>query len=328
MTLNFELDTLKERLKEFNPKKVLIQLPEGIKQNAFEIKKKFEDLKIEVVFSGDTCWGGCSINPEEAKSAGCDMIVHFGHAKFINSNFPILYVEVRDELNLNPILDKSLKSIKKYKTLGLSYSIQHRHDIDSVIKFYESHGKKVILSEKKGYSAYEGHVVGCEFNGLKSIQEKVDAFLILGNNFHSMGAVISVTKPVILIDVYNDSVTEMSGERDKIIRQRLISIEKFKKAKRVGVIVESKIGQKFGSPKFLMDKLKESGKDAILITMSEITPDKLMNFYNIEAFIELACPRIAIDDFSKYPRTIITLKEALVGLGEKKTEELLEKGFW
>ena len=34
--------------------------------------------------------------------------------------------------------------------------------------------------------------------------------------------------------------------------------------------------------------------------MDELTPDKIMNFYNIDAFIELACPRIAIDDFAKY----------------------------
>ena len=53
-----------------------------------------------------------------------------------------------------------------------------------------------------------------------------------------------------------------------------------------------------------------------------------MNFYDIDAFVCLACPRIAVDDFAKYSKTILTMKEALVGLGEKDTNDLLEKGFW
>ena len=67
MTLNFEINHLIEKLKELKPKKVLIQLREGIKQNSFEIAKVFEDLKIEVVFSGETCWGACALAIDEAK---------------------------------------------------------------------------------------------------------------------------------------------------------------------------------------------------------------------------------------------------------------------
>ena len=327
MVLNFELPKLTQELKKIKPKRVLVQLPEGIKQNAFEIQKEIEKLGIEVIFSGETSWGACSIATFEAEKVNADLLIHFGHAQFIKSKFPILYVEVRDELNLKPILEKSLDKIKNYKTLGLSYSIQHRHDIEGVINFYESKGKKIILSEKKGYAAYTGHVIGCEFGGLRTVQDKVDAFLVLGNNFHSMGATLAVEKPVILLDVYNDTVTEMKGIRDKIIKQRIISIDKFKRARKVGVIVEVKPGQKFGSSDFLMEKLKADDKEAILIVMDELTPDKLMNFYNIDAFVVLACPRIPIDDFAKYPKTIITFKECLVALGEKNIDDAIKEGF-
>ena len=142
-----------------------------------------------------------------------------------------------------------------------------------------------------------------------------------------MGAVLSVEKPVILLDVYNNEIKDMKGLREKILKQRYFSIEKLKEAKTVGVIVEIKPGQKFGNPKFLIDKLKEQGKKPILITMSEITPDKVMNFYNIDAFIELACPRIAIDDFAKYQKPILTFKEALVALDVKDWDEILKAGI-
>jgi len=327
MTLNFETDYLIEKLKEIKPKKVLVQLPEGVKQNAFDISKIFEELEIEAVFSGETCWGACSVGLEEALAVKADLIVHFGHAEFIKVDFPVLYVEVRDELNLKPWLEKSLKELEGFKKIGLSYSIQHRHDIENVIKFYEDNGKEIILSEKIGNVAYEGHIVGCQYSGLKAIEDKVDCFVILGNNFHSMGAAMSVEKPVFLIDVYNDKITNMAGVRDKILRQRIISIEKLKNAKNVGVIIESKIGQKFGVQELMIKKLKKAGKNAILITMNELSPDKLMNFYHVDCFIELACPRIAIDDYAKYSKPIVTFKEALVALGEKSWEDILRMGI-
>jgi 2-(3-amino-3-carboxypropyl)histidine synthase len=326
MTLNFELDLLVKELNKRNPKKVLVQLPEGIKQNAIEISKVIEKLGIEVIFSGETAWGGCSIAVQEAEALEVDLIVHFGHAKFIDSDFPILYIEVKDELNLKSLLEKSLESLKGYNKIGLSYSIQHRHDIENIKRFYEEKDKEVVLSKKLGLVAYEGHIVGCQYAGLRAIQNDVDAFVVLGNQFHAMGAVLAVEKPVILLDVYNDDVRTLEGLREKILKQRIISIEKLKDARKVGIIVEIKPGQKFGTPETLINKLKENGKDVILITMNELTPDKLMNFYDIDAFIELACPRIAIDDFSKYSKPILTFKEALVALGEKSWDDILKTG--
>jgi len=327
MTLDFEEGKLIRELKKRKPKRVLVQLAEGIKKNSPEISRLIEGLGIECIFSGETCWGACSIAVQEAEALGVDLIVHFGHAQFIESDFPILYMEVKDLLDLNPILKRSLPKIKEYKTIGLSYSVQHRHDIDKIKEFYEKAGKKVVLSKKKGLVAYEGHIVGCQYEGLKEIQDDVEVFVIFGNQFHSMGATLAVKKPVVLVDVYNDDVRSMAGLRDKILKQRIFSIEKLKEAKNVAIVVEIKPGQKFGSPKYLLKKLREAGKTAIVITMSEMTPDKVMNFYSIDAFIELACPRIALDDFAKYPKPILTFKEALVALGEKSWDDILESGI-
>ena len=193
--------------------------------------------------------------------------------------------------------------------------------------FYKSNGKEILLSKKLGHVAYEGHIVGCQYAGLKAIESQVDCFVILGNQFHGMGAVLSVNKPVILLDVYNSDVRELSGLRNKILKQRAISIEKFRQAKNIGIIIEIKPGQKFGSPNYLLEKIKEQGKNAIVITMNELSPDKIMNFYNIDAFVVLAGPRIPVDDFAKYPKTIITFKEALVALGIKSWEEMLRIGL-
>jgi 2-(3-amino-3-carboxypropyl)histidine synthase len=330
MTLDFEKAKLIRELKKRKPKKVLVQLPEGIKQNAHKISKIIENLGIETIFSGETVWGACSVAWQEAEALSVDLIVHFGHAKFIDTPKKakeVLYIEVKDILDLEPLLKKSLIELKKFKTIGLSYSVQHRHDVKNIKGFYEKNKKKVILSKKLGLVDYEGHIVGCQYAGLKAIENKVDAFVILGNNFHSMGAAMSVDKPVILVDVYNHEIKSMEGLKDKILKQRFASIQKLKQAKNIGIIIEIKPGQKFGNPKFLIDKLKAAGKKPIVITMSELTPDKLMNFYHIDAFIELACPRIAIDDYAKYKQPIVTFKEALVALDVKSWNDILKTGI-
>ena len=68
MALNFEIPTLVKQLKKIKPKRVLVQLAEGIKQNATEISQPIGELGIEVIFSGETAWGGCALALEEAKS--------------------------------------------------------------------------------------------------------------------------------------------------------------------------------------------------------------------------------------------------------------------
>lgn len=327
MTFNFETEKLRKDLKKIKPKRVLVQLPEGVKQNSFELLKFFKELNIEVIFSGETCWGGCSVAVEEAKAVKADLIVHFGHSEFMKVDFPVIYIPIKDELNLEPLLKKSLSELKAFRNIGLSCSVQHIHDLKNIVEFYKKSGKKVVVSKKKGNVSSEGQVLGCQYFGLKEIEDKVECFVVVGNNFHSMGAALAVDKPVFLIDVYNNEVKSMKGVKDKILRQRILSVEKFKEAKKIGIIVGVKQGQQFGSYKILIDKFTKLGKEVVVLTINEFSPDKLINFYNVDAFVELACPRIATDDFARYRKPIITFKEALVVLGEKSWDDLIKEGL-
>ena len=206
-------------------------------------------------------------------------------------------------------------------------SVQHIKQLDDAKKTYEDNGKKVLIPYKKGYAYYNGHVIGCEYNSLKVIEKDVDAFIVIGNRFHSLGAALSVNKPVFLIDVYNNEISDMNKLKKIVIKQRAIAIQKVKHADNIGIIIGMKHGQKFGSAKILKEKLEKIDKNVVVLSMTEITPDKLMAFYNIDAFIEVACPRIAIEDYARYEKPIITFKEALVVLNELKWEDLLKDGF-
>ena len=112
------------------------------------------------------------------------------------------------------------------------------------------------------------------------------------------------------------------------MKQRVFAIEKVKQARKIGVIISTKLGQHFGSFDYVLEKLKKIGKEGVLISMNEVTNDKLVNLYDIEAFVELACPRIAVDDYSKFSKPVITIREFAYLVGDVTWEDLLEKGFF
>lgn len=326
---DFEEERVVNEIKERKAKLVLLQLPEGLKKEASRLANYFENnTSAEVVVSGETCWGGCDLALEEAQNLDADLLIHYGHAPFIKKvSFPILYVEIKDKTPIQNLLKKSSKELNKYKKLGLVCSVQHIYQLEDAKEFFEKKEKEVIIPKKKGYAYYDGHVVGCEYNSLKAIANEVDAFVVIGNRFHSLGASLAVKNPVYLLDVYNNCVLEMSKLRNKIIKQRFAAIQKVKDANKVGIIIGMKPGQKFGSFKVIRKKFEDVEKEVVIITMREINNDKLINFYDIKVFVELACPRIAIEDYDKYEKTLVTFREALVALGEIKWEDLIENGF-
>ena len=329
MKFDFELENAIEQIKSRNPKKILIQLPEGMKTYTAEIVSQLAiNTKTDILVSGNSNWGGCDLALDEAKNLKVDLLVHFGHAQFIkNVDFPVLYIEVKDNTDLNSLLMQSLDKLSSFHNIGLVSSIQHLHKLNEVKEFYEKNNKKITIPEKKGFEAYNGHVVGCEYNSLKSMVDKVDAFIVIGNQFHSLGAALSVNKPIILLDTYNMEIVNMEELKNKIIKQRAAAIDKIKDSKNLGIIVGTKPGQKFGSFENIKKKLENLGKNVFILTIDEMTQDKLTNFYNIDGFIELACPRIAIEDYNKYNKPIITFKESLVVLNELKWEDLVNNGF-
>ncbi|MDP7116079.1 MAG: diphthamide biosynthesis enzyme Dph2 [Candidatus Woesearchaeota archaeon] len=326
---NFEIEKVVKEIKKKKANVVLLQFPEGIKQDALGISKTIEaKAHVDCIVSGETCWGGCDIDSAEARQVGADLIVHFGHAPFFKVNFPVFYVDVEDKVKLLPLAKKSLSHLKDKKSIGLVSAIQHVGKLDELRNYFDKQGKDVYIPGAKGYAFTSGHVIGCEYSGLKSVKNKVDVVLVVGNQFHGLGAALALPdKEVLLLDAYNNKVEDMDELRRKSMKQRAASIARFKDAKKVGIIVGLKPGQRFGKPDGLKKALEKQGKEVIIITMREMTPDKIYNFYNVEGFIELACPRIAVDDYGKYKKPIITFKEAMVVIGKKKWSDLLEEGF-
>ena len=82
MQYNLELEKVIEKIKKEKAKLVCIQLAEGLKPRADEIKQKIEaKTKADVLIWADTCFGACDI-PLELEKQGVDLLIQFGHSEW------------------------------------------------------------------------------------------------------------------------------------------------------------------------------------------------------------------------------------------------------
>ena len=66
--------------------------------------------------------------------------------------------------------------------------------------------------------------------------------------------------------------------------------------------------------------LEENGRSADVIVLEEFHPDRLLPF-DADAFVSTACPRIAIDDYLRYPKPLLTPVEVEIVLGLRSWDD-------
>ena len=78
----------------------------------------------------------------------------------------------------------------------------------------------------------------------------------------------------------------------------------------------------------IKSKLEKYQLRTTLFSIREVTPNALMQFSGIEAFVNTACPRLSLDDGIYFDKPILSINETLVMLGEMKWEDLLKNGWF
>ena len=78
----------------------------------------------------------------------------------------------------------------------------------------------------------------------------------------------------------------------------------------------------------LWKELEKNGYTATLLALREITPNALMQFPRLDAFVNTGCPRLSLDDSSNFRKPLLSINETLVLLGEVKWENLFRRGWF
>lgn len=327
---DLEEERIKREIQRLGAKRVLVQLPEGLKPEAPLLAKIIGKAGALPIISADPCYGACDLATDDAESLGADLLIHYGHSKTVkHERVPTIYVEARATVNVEGTVEKALPLLEKWHKIGLTTTVQHVQAIDNVKDMLLNAGKAVIIGDA-GQLNYPGQVIGCNYSNATSIAKDVEAFLFVGGGrFHAIGVALSTFKPTIVADPYEKVAFSIDEDVEKIVKQRWASIEEARLAKTMAVLVGLKLGQKrLEKAVDLKQKLEEKGKNVCLFAIREVTPEVLMEFPTIDAYVNTACPRISLDDTSRFKKPILTVNEALVVVDKLSWEELCKKGWF
>lgn len=82
MDYELELNRAINEIKKQKAKLVCVQLPDGLKPRAQEIKEAIEkNTKARALMWLGSCFGGCDV-PEHIEKLGVDLLIQWGHSKF------------------------------------------------------------------------------------------------------------------------------------------------------------------------------------------------------------------------------------------------------
>lgn len=123
--------------------------------------------------------------------------------------------------------------------------------------------------------------------------------------------------PAYRYDPYSRKFTRERYDQNEMVSARRDAVETAKGAKKIGLILGA-LGRQ-GNPVTLRNleaELKKHGKTVVKIILSEIFPKKLAMFEDIDAFVQVACPRLSIDWGYAFSKPLLMPYEAMVMLEE------------
>ena len=316
-------------ISERNPRSVALDGPDGILKKIQNCAEKVRDeFNIPVYIIGDTSWGSCDLNMHAAEMLGVDILFNIGHTISMESfGNKVIMVDAFDDIDFSKIAKKCAVELKKknFKIISLATISQYIRSMQDVKEIFESHGYEVVIGRGKGH-LNDGQVFGCEFYPVYDTKDHVDAYLFLGQSiFHSASIAIVTQKPTFMLDPYFNEYSEISDMARKLEKKAILAVYKAQDAETIGIIIGLKEGQ-FAKIKALELKrlLEEAGKKILLIAMTEITDERLLSFEGIDAFIQVACPRIGTDNHFHKPVLSVPQAISLIKLlkGEPQPEFL------
>ena len=313
MTIKIDEKSIFEAIERRKPRSVALNGPEALIPKLQDVADHIAEMfHIQVYIIGDTCWGSCDLNTHAAEMLSADILFNVGHTIAMDTfGQKVIMIGAFNDINFEIVASKCARDLAgKYKTVSLVTDSQHLHQIEDVKKIFEDHGYNVIIGRGRG-QLRDAQVFGCEFYPAFSVQNMVDAYIFLGQSmFHSASVALSTERPTFMLDPYFEEYTEVNEFAQGMQKKAVLSIYKALDAEKIGIIIGLKEGQ-FAHLRAieLKKELEKSGKKVQMIALTEITQERIQIFKGIDAFVQVACPRIGTDNHFNKP--VLSVPQAL-----------------
>ncbi|XP_067864562.1 2-(3-amino-3-carboxypropyl)histidine synthase subunit 1 isoform X2 [Heptranchias perlo] len=304
---NFEIYKTVWRIKQAQAKRVALQMPEGLQMFACAIADIIERFTgADSLVMGDVTYGACCVDDFTARALGADLMVHYGHSCLVpidaTAGIKMLYVFVDIKIDSAHFIDTVRFNFPKGSALALVSTIQFVAALQSTSQELRS-DYDICVPQCKPLSP--GEILGCTS---PHIEKPVDA---------------------IVYDPYSKVFSREYYDHETMQAIRKDAIATATKAKMWGLILGT-LGRQ-GSPKImehLESQLQALKLPYINVLLSEIFPDKLRLFQEVDAWIQVACPRLSIDWGKAFTRPLLTPYEAAVALKEIEWQQRYPMDFY
>ncbi|MFA7342127.1 MAG: diphthamide biosynthesis enzyme Dph2 [Candidatus Methanomethylophilaceae archaeon] len=318
---DLRLDEVRDWVLSRGYRSVALQMPEGLKSSAPRAISELSRSTGAVFFLlGDPCYGACDLHPRYREFA--QALVHFGHSPMpsLGVDEDVLFIEVFHQGRLDDRLQAALPRLGS--RVGLLATVQYLPLLAEAEEYLARNGREVRVGRGDERIAHPGQVLGCNRSAAESVEDEVDCYLYIGEgDFHPLAVSLGTEKPVLVFNPLDGSLRELDEKKERMLRHRFAVLQSAMDARRFLVLVSSKTGQD-RSPvaRQLMEQIHRQGREAIMVVMDELSPDRLLH-YDVDAYVNTACPRIALDDQAAYRRPMLTVPEAEIVLGLRRWED-------
>ncbi|ORY18682.1 putative diphthamide synthesis protein-domain-containing protein [Clohesyomyces aquaticus] len=338
---NFEIHKCIHRIRSSGATNIALQLPEGLLLFATTLSDILTQFcpGTSTLIMGDVTYGACCIDDFTARALGCDLLIHYAHSCLIPvavTKIATLYIFVSITIDTSHLLSTITSNFPVGKTIALVGTIQFNATIHGIVPHLRREGYTPFVPQIAPLS--RGEILGCTSPSMalsagqldsKGREQVVpDLILYLGDGrFHLESAMIAnPSLPAYRYDPYSRRLTHEKYEHESLYSLRRTAILKARKARTWGIILGA-LGRQ-GNPHTLTlieSELKHKGIKSINLLLSEIFPGKLAMMADVEAWVQIACPRLSIDWGYAFPRPLLSPYEALVALGVRDAPWLAEE---
>jgi 2-(3-amino-3-carboxypropyl)histidine synthase len=311
-----------EALRSAKPARIVLQVPAGLVRNAHDLAAELRDATgSRVIVATRACFGACDF-PSRDEAPKADVAVVLGHSPIPNVPVvrPTYFVEMRDPGGDPEALATTVARAELPHRLGLVVSVQHLDLVGPLTAALERGGRVVSVGRGDRRLAYATQALGCNYTGAEAVANDVDAFLFVGTGaFHPVGLAFAVDRPVWSLDPLQNRL-EAPIDRGALVRRRQLAVAAARDARRWGILVSTFAGQnRMPTALALQERAQARGRDAEILTFDRLDPRDLEG-RALDAYVNTACPRIALDDGALYAKPILTPPEFLMALGELPLE--------
>lgn len=317
---NFEIHKTIWRARELNAKRVALQMPEGLLMYSLVIADIIERFtSADTVIMGDVTYGACCVDDYTAKALRVDLLIHYGHSCLIPidqiDGLKVLYIFV--DIKIDPLhFRETVKLNFKEKNDGIALvsTIQFVATLQAVSADLKSLGYNILVPQSKPLSP--GEILGCT---APHLADSVKSIIYVGDGrFHLEAIMISNPKiKAYRYDPYEKKITSEEYNHKEMQAMRLKQVREAKTSKTIGIVLGT-LGRQ-GSNKVMQiieKRIHLKGYKSVTILLSEIFPEKISKFHNVDAFVQIACPRLSIDWGSSFQKPLLNPYELSVMLND------------